>query len=309
MSTSHAAGDTGPAESSWRSQAAGTVEAVEGAAEHAAQEAADRTVHGGGDAPSRLVEILGRAGLVAYGAVHLLVGGLGLMLALGGSPVEVDQQGAASVVASAGVGGVLLLVVFVAGLVAFAAWQIAAAATGFRWVSGGERFRKRVGAASKAIAVLAVAFVAARTAIGDVSTGRSGPQLLVSWLLGLPLGWLLVGAVAITVMVIAGTMVYTGVARTFMGDLVDDVPTWARRSALVLGALGNLARAVAFGAVGVLFAVGALRGDPARAGGLDLALREITEQWQGVAPLVAVSLGLGAFGIYCVLDARYRRAY
>jgi Domain of Unknown Function (DUF1206) len=110
-------------------------------------------------------------------------------------------------------------------------------------------------------------------------------------------------------MVIAGTMVYTGLARTFMGDLVEDLPTWARRSALVLGALGNLARAVAFGAVGVLFAVAALRGDPARVGGLDLALREITEQWQGVAPLVAVSLGLAAFGVYCVLDARYRRAY
>jgi hypothetical protein len=284
---------------------AGAVEAVEDAAEHAA----DRTVHGGGDAPSRLVEILGRVGLVAYGAVHLLVAGLGLMLAFGGSPVEVDQQGAASVLASAGAVGVLLLVVFVAGLVAFAAWQVTAAATGFRWVSGGERFRKRVGAASKAIAVLVVAVAAARTVIGDAATGRSGPQLLVSWLLGLPLGWLLVAAVAITVMVIAGTMVYTGLARTFMGDLIEDLPTWARRSALVLGTFGSLARAGAFGAVGVLFAVAALRGDPARVGGLDLALREITEVWQGVAPLVTVSLGLAAFGGYCVLDARYRRAY
>jgi Domain of Unknown Function (DUF1206) len=176
-------------------ESSGAVGAVEDAAEHAAHEAghaahqaADRTVHGGGDAPSRLVEILGRAGLVAYGAVHLLVAGLGMVLALGGSPVEVDQQGAASVVASAGAVGVLLLVVFVAGLVAFAAWQVTAAATGFRWVSGGERFRKRVGAASKAIAVLVVAAVAARTAIGDAATGRSGPQLLVGWLLGLPLG-------------------------------------------------------------------------------------------------------------------------
>ena len=56
----------------------------------------------------------------------------------------------------------LLLVVFVAGLVAFAAWQIAATVAGFRWVSGGERFRKRVGAASKAVAVLAVALATPR---------------------------------------------------------------------------------------------------------------------------------------------------
>jgi hypothetical protein len=78
---------------------------------------------------------------------------------------------------------------------------------------------------------------------------------------------------------------------------------------VVLGAAGNLARAVAFGAVGVLFAIAALRGDPSRVGGLDAALRELVSRWQGVTPLVAVSLGLGAFGVYCVLDARYRRSY
>lgn len=284
------------------------VDAVEEAAQHAVHEAADRTVHGGGDAPSRLVEVLGRAGLVAYGAVHLLVAALGLRLAFGNA-AEVDQQGAVSTVASVGVAGVVVLVLFVAGLVAFAVWQITATVAGFRWVSGGERFRKRVGAAAKAIAVLAVAFVAARTVLGSTPNGRAGPQKLVASLLGLPAGNLLVGAVAITVIVIAGSMIYTGVARTFMGDLVDDLPAWAHRAGVVLGAVGNIARAVAFGAVGVLFAVAALRGDPERVGGLDQALRSLMSHWQGVTPLVAISLGLGAFGLYCVLDARYRRAY
>ena len=279
------------------------------AVEDAAEEAVDRTLHGGGDAPSRLVELLGRAGLVAYGAVHLLVAGLGLRLAFGARSAEVDQQGAVAAVASVGTLGTLLLIVFVAGLVAFAAWQIAATVAGFRWVSGGERFRKRVGAASKAVAVLVVALAAARSVLGDRQSGRAGPQKLVTWLLALPAGNLLVAAVAITVMVIAGTMVYTGVARTFMGDLVDDVPAGVRRAAVVLGAVGNVARAAAFGAVGVLFAVAALRGDPSRVGGLDAALRELVSRWQGVSPLVLISLGLAAFGLYCVLDARYRRAY
>jgi hypothetical protein len=284
------------------------VDAVEDAAQHAVHEAADRTVHGGGDAPSRLVEVLGRAGLIAYGAVHLLVAALGLRLAFG-SAAEVDQQGAVSTVASVGVAGVVVLVVFIAGLVAFAVWQITATVAGFRWVSGGERFRKRVGAAAKAIAVLAVAFVAARTVLGSTPNGRAGPQRLVASLLSLPAGNLLVGAVAITVIVIAGSMIYTGVARTFMGDLVDDLPPWAHRAGVVLGAAGNIARAVAFGAVGVLFAVAAVRGDPERVGGLDQALRSLVSHWQGVTPLVVISLGLGAFGLYCVLDARYRRAY
>lgn len=286
----------------------GTVEAVEDAAEHAAHEAKDYTLHGGGDAPSRVVEVLGRAGLVAYGAVHLLVAFLGLRLAFG-SAAEVDQQGAVATVASVGTAGIVVLVLFAAGLLAFAVWQITAAAAGFRWVSGGERFRKRVGAAAKAIAVLAVAFVAARTVLGDAASGRAGPQKLVTWLLGLPAGRLLVGAVAVTVVVIAVSMVYTGVSRSFMGDLVDDLPAWAHRAGVVLGAVGNIARAVAFGAVGVLFAVAALQSDPSRVGGLDAALRDLVSRWQGVAPLVVLSVGLGAFGLYCVLDARYRRAY
>ena len=68
-----------------------------------------------------------------------------------------DRGALISAVAAVGLPGVLLLVVFVAGLVAFALWQVTAVVAGFRWVSGGERFRKRVGAAAKAIAVLAVA--------------------------------------------------------------------------------------------------------------------------------------------------------
>ncbi|GAA4777256.1 DUF1206 domain-containing protein [Actinomycetospora chlora] len=284
------------------------VEAVEDAAEHAAHRAWDDTLHGGGDAPSRVVEVLGRAGLVAYGAVHLLVAVLGLRLALG-SAAEVDQQGAVATVASVGPAGIVLLVLFAAGLVAFAVWQVTAAVAGFRWVSGGERFRKRVGAAAKAIAVLAVAVVAARTVLGSAASGRAGPQKLVTWLLALPGGRLLVGAVALTVIVIAVTMVYTGVSRSFMGDLVDDLPAWAHRAGVVLGAVGNIARAVAFAAVGVLFGVAALQRDPSRVGGLDAALRDLVSRWQGVTPLVVLSVGLGAFGLYCLLDARYRRAY
>ena len=39
----------------------------------------------------------------------------------------------------------------VIGLIAFALWQVVAAVLGFRWVDGEERFRKRVGAVSKAV--------------------------------------------------------------------------------------------------------------------------------------------------------------
>jgi hypothetical protein len=284
-------------------------EDAEGAVEHAAEHAADAAVHGGGDAPSRAVELLGRVGLVAYGVVHLLIAGLGLRLALGSRTAEVDQRGAVAEVASIGLAGRAVLGVVVVGLLAFAVWQVCAAAVGFRWVSGGERVRKRVGAVAKTIAVLAIALVAGRFVLGvPSSSGQTGAQWLVGWTLALPAGRWITALAAVVVLVIAGTMVYTAVSRSFLGDLVEDLPDRVRRAAAVLGAAGNLARAVAFGAVGVLIGLAALQRDPARAGGLDQALRFLTGAWQGIAPLVAVGLGFAAFGVYCFLDAWWRRA-
>lgn len=147
--------------------------------EHAVREAADKAVSGGGDAPSRAVELLGRFGLVAYGVVHLLVAGLGVRLALGARGAQVDQRGAIAAVASVGPLGTAVLVVFVAGLAAFAVWQVSAAVAGFRWVCGAERRRKRIGALAKAVAVVAVAVIAARF-VADMpgGSGRTGPEWL-----------------------------------------------------------------------------------------------------------------------------------
>ncbi|WP_279389640.1 DUF1206 domain-containing protein [Pseudonocardia endophytica] len=104
-------------------------------------------------------------------------------------------------------------------------------------------------------------------------------------------------------------MIFTGAARTFLGDLVDGVPRRVRAVAAVLGAYGNLARAVVFGAVGVLlFAEAALHGDPVRTGGVNEALRGVAVAGRGVLPLLVVSAGLAAYGVYCLVDARYRRA-
>ena len=278
-------------------------------AEQAVSEAAHKAVAGGGDAPSRAVELLGRFGLVAYGVVHLLVAGLGVRLAFGARGTEVDQRGAIATVASVGPLGATVLVVFVAGLTAFAVWQVSAAVAGFRWVSGGERRRKRIGALAKAVAVFAVAVLAARfVADRPGGSGRAGLERLVRSLLEVPGGRWLVAAVAAFVLVVAGTMVYTGVARTFLGDLVEAVPRRVLRAAVVLGVTGNLARAIAFGAVGVLFADAALHVDPGRVGGLNEALRGLAGQWRGIAPLLVISAGLAAFGGYCLIDSRYRRA-
>jgi len=289
-----------------------TGEEIEGRAEQAAQKAyselAGLGASGEGEAPVRAVELLGRIGLVGYGLVHVLIGAIAVHVAWsgGGQP---DQQGALAGLAGSGV-GLAVLVVMVIGLLAFAVWQGLAAAAGFRWTSGGTRFRKRMGAGAKTIAVLAVAVVGIRLLVTGSSGGSSssGSEGVTAGLLALPAGWIVVGLLGIVVVVIAVAMGYTGIARTFSDDLdYDRLPDRLRRPVEVLGVAGHVARAVAFAIVGVLFGVAALRVEPARAGGLDQALTTLAARPYGPLLLLAVGLGFAAFGVYCFAESWARR--
>ncbi len=267
-----------------------------------------RLVRGGrSDAPGRVVDVLGRVGLVGYGLVHVLVAWLGLQLAFRVPEAPADAGGAVGTVARTD-GGFAVLLLTAVGLISFALWQVVAAAVGFRWVSGGERVRKRVGAVSKSIAITALAVLIVEFLVGVRGAGGdSSVRGLAATVLALPAGRLLLGALAATVLGIAVAMVYTGVQRTFLGDLdLSRVPPPLRRAISALGVWGHLARAIALGTVGGLIGLAALSGDPQRAGGIDAALRTVA----GTAPvpLALVAGGFAAFGLFCLADAATRRA-
>ena len=272
----------------------------------------------GGDAGAHGVEVLGRVGLVAYGVLHLLLAGLAARLLWGARGVRADQDAAIAVVAGLGPVGASLLGVAIVGLVAFAVWQVRAALTGFRWTSGGERTRKRVGAAAKAIAMISVAVLAFPPAVGPLRTPPPGPpptpplngtRVLVATVLALPEGRLLVAAASAVALVMAASMIYTGVFATYLGDLHEGrlTPTW-RHVAIACGSYGNLARALLIGSVGGFFGAAAITDDPRRSGGLTQALRFVGHGPWGLVGLAVVTGGVAAFGVYCFVDAYARRA-
>jgi hypothetical protein len=263
---------------------------------------------GRSDAPGHLVDVLGRIGLVGYGVVHLFVAWLALQVAFGVPDAPADAEGAIGTIARTP-GGLIALAVAAVGLVAFALWQVTAAAIGFRWVDGGERVRKRVGAVAKAIAMSALAVIIADYLLDLGSAGGTTAQAVAAGVLGLPAGRVLLGLGAGTILVIAGAMVYTGLLRTFMGDLdVRRLGPVARQAIESLGAVGHLARALALGVIGVLAGSAALFADPGRAGGLDAALRTLSATALGSSLLVVVAVGFAAFGLFCLADAGTRRA-
>lgn len=263
---------------------------------------------GRSDAPGHVVDALGRVGLVGYGAVHLVVAWLALEVAAGVPDAQPDAVGAVGAIAR-GPGGGIALGFAAVGLAAFALWQVTAAAVGFHWVDGGERVRKRTGAVAKAIAMTALAVIVVDYLLGTRREQPTTAPMLAAQVLALPAGRILLALAAVMILVIAGAMTYTGVRRTFMGDLdVRRLGPAARNAIELAGVVGHLSRALALAVVGFLTGTAALVADPARAGGIDAALRALGGTALGAGLLVVVAMGFAAFGVFCFADAATRRA-
>lgn len=253
------------------------------------------------------VQWLGRFGGVCYGIVYLVVAWLAVRIAFGQPATEADQRGAVAVIAAQPFGSVLLWVMTV-GLIAFGAWQLLYTGTGYRWItSRGERIGRRVGTAGRAVVALAIASFTVHFLTGG--RGGGGQRELTAWLLGLPGGRAVLMAIGLGIVVACAVSAHGGLARRFLNDLnTADMPAGTRRAVELVGAVGYLAKAVAYAVLGALLCTAAVHLDPRQAGGLDRALRTLAARPYGVVLLIAVAAGFVAFGGYCFAEARYRRA-
>ena len=245
---------------------------------------------------------------MAYGLVHLGIAVLAVRIAtLGEGDQHADPRGAIELVAAGG--GFLgrwLLAAGALALVAFAVWQLRAAAVGFNWARSEERWRKRLGAFAKAVGVLSVAWLAAEFAT-RLQGRRNAFQATVDEVFAHTAGRWLVAAVGLFAIGMFVSMTYTGVRATFMGDLVPEkLPGHRRTLALVSGSVGNLTRAVTFGVVGVLTTMAAWDDEPDRIGGVDVALRTLAAHTLGATMFLVAALGFAAYFVYCVIDAYAR---
>jgi hypothetical protein len=78
------------------------------------------------------------------------------------------------------------------------------------------------------------------------------------------------------------------------------------KAVTAVAVIGLLARAVVFGLVGLFFVRAARHFDPNQATGLDGALKRLAGRPYGPFMLVLVAVGLFAYGLYCLVMARYR---
>jgi hypothetical protein len=259
---------------------------------------------------SQALERLARVGLIAYGVVHLLIAWLALQLAWSGGGGSADQSGAMATLASKPLGKGLLWVLVV-GLAALAVWQLAEVLRHRAGLQGSGDARKKaagkvVKAVAKTVVYVFLAVTALRFATGGGQSSSGQQQSAVAGVFGWPGGRFLVGLAALVVIGVGVYHVRKGVTGHFLKEIDTAQATAGQRRVIErLGQVGYPAKGVALALVGGLLGWAAITFDPAKASGLDGALRTLLDAPFGKVLLTLVALGIAAFGAFCFFRARF----
>jgi hypothetical protein len=257
-----------------------------------------------------VLRALARAGLVAYGLLHLLIAWLAVQLARGvGSAADADQTGALQTVAD-GPGGRALLWAIGLGLLSLALWQAGEVLLWWRGLLDPDRRTRTALVCARCLAKAVVYAVLGVTgllfAAGAGYEADERLRELTDDTLEFPGGTVAVGAVAVAVVAVGVYTLSRGVTGGFMRDI--DLPAAPDRWEPVIeavGRVGYLAKGVAFGLVGVLLWQAASSADVSTATGLDGAMTAIAGVDAGPWLLGGVAAGFAAFGLYALARARY----
>lgn len=259
---------------------------------------------------SSWIERLGRLGYAARGIVYALIGWFAALAALGAGGGITDKRGVLEWVEDAPFGQVLLIAIAL-GLAGYALWRFIQAirdtegkGTDARGVAVRAGFFG-IGAIYAALAFSAVQIAASA---GDGIGGDEARKSWTAWLLAQPFGpWLvaLVGAAVIGVGLYQFYKAYTAKFRKHLkqGEMSREERKWTTRA----GRFGLSARGVVFAIVGGFLIVAAIQSDPNESRGLDGALRALAEQPYGPWLLGVTAVGLIAYGLFSLMQARYRR--
>ena len=252
---------------------------------------------------SDLLDHAVRAGLVAYGVVHLLIAFLAVRLALGHSSGSASSKGALHELARQPFGKVLVWAVAV-GMLLLVVWRLVEAAFGHRGDEGAELAGKRALSVGKAVIYGALGLSAVKVATGAGSSG--GSHSFTAKLLNLPAGPWLVGLVGLGIIAAGGALAWSGWSEKYAKHLdAEGKSGESGRAYLMFGKVGYIAKGLSLAVVGGLFVYAGISHDPKKSGGLDQALHKVLQQPFGVVLLVAIGLGMACYGLFCFARARH----
>jgi hypothetical protein len=255
------------------------------------------------------LEWAGRAGLATRGLLYLTVGLLAVQVAVGDTGEKADRQGALVAVARLPLGRGLIALVTV-GMAAYALWQLVLAVAD----PGGKGddasgLAKRAGCVGRAAIYLGGVAAALPLALGDGGgSGGSKEQDWTARAFELPAGRWLVGAAGVAVIGAGLWNGWKGLSGKWRKKLdASEMSKAEQRWAEPIAIGGLIGRMAVFGLVGGFLLRAAVRYDPTKGVGLDAALKEVRGKAYGPWALLAFAVALMLFGVFSLLQARWRR--
>jgi hypothetical protein len=256
-----------------------------------------------------------RLGLACRGMVYLLVGYLAFRLALAahGRAGQPASSAGAVQAAVAPAWGRVPLVLLIAGLGAYALTQLIEAVFRPAHVTGTmSRWRQRAVSSWGCLVYLAFCLSTARLLMGTPpqQTAQSEQRQdtdVTADLLRTGWGRILLAIVGVAAVVAGVEMGRRSVRLDFRERFTSgQMPRAMAVLTRALGAVGCIARAVVFVLVGVFVLKAAVLSSASQAKGLDAVFRSVASSAGGAWLLALLASGLACYGLYCLIEARYR---
>ena len=254
---------------------------------------------------SPVAHFLARAGLTARGVIYILVGWVAVLVALGHSSREADQQGALHLLAGKSYGLVSLWLLGL-GFAGYALWRLSEAAFGVTGDRPGAG--PRLKSLARAVIYAGLSYLTHTVISGTDRSQSARQQDMTATAMQHPAGRVLVGIVGLVIVACGIVLVIEGVRKKFMKYLqTARMSTRVRRVVKLLGTTGTIARGLVFALAGVLVIDAAVAHKASESGGIDKALLTLRDQPFGPFLMMLAALGLIIFGVYGLCEARWRK--
>ena len=237
---------------------------------------------------------LTRLGFASRGLLYLVIGYL--IVRTGRTE---DVSGALAYLGQGG--GRILLIVMAAGLIGYGLWRTSDAAFNIeRHGNDKKGLAQRVGAGASGLIHLFLAWQAVSLLRGAArSSGGDGAEQGAATALALPGGSVMLLLAGLVLLGVGIFQLVKAAKASFCDHLDSRVAdeTWVKTA----GRLGYAARGVVFLISGTFLLRAGLDAQASEAGGMEQALNWLSSPWD-----LIVGIGLAAFGIYSLIEARYR---
>jgi hypothetical protein len=257
-------------------------------------------------------ERFARFGYAARGLVYFVIGLLAIEAAIGAGGKTTGSKGALQTIVVQPFGKFLLAIIAF-GIVGYVLWRLVQAIldpedSGQK--TGAKQIAKRLGYAMSAFAYAGLAATAVKLIIGS-GGGGNGNQSAQDWtarFLAQPFGRWMVGAAGIVVIGVGLSFLYKAYKTKFRHKLKwqqmsSRERTWTTR----IGKFGLAARGVVFVIIGIFLTRAAVESNASEVKGLGESLSVLAQQAYGQWLLGIVALGLIAYSLYCMIQAKYRQ--